>query len=74
MENSEAFVDELVVRMCNLGADIKCNKKNKRMYVNSTIPTESQIAAILRRIKELEQKQDAESQLELMKGYQKVIT
>ncbi len=72
VDEVENFLDELTMRMRNLGANIGCNKKSKRMYVNASIPTETQIGALLKAISELEQRSDAGSSIELMKGYQKV--
>lgn len=74
LENGNDFVNETLVKMKNLGADVKCNKQGKTKYVNETITTENEMNIILSKITDLEGKagQDPSVHIELMKAYQKV--
>ena len=74
VENVDNFLKELLARMRNLGAEIKCNRDSRIMPVNETVPTQEEISALHASMKLLEEadSQDPSVQLELMKKYQKV--
>ena len=56
MDEPDTVISEIITKMRNLGADVNCNKKNKKMPVNTIIPSERQIAALVKQIMKMYQK------------------
>jgi len=71
VEDFGYVLDEIITKMRNLGAEVKCNNNAKiKMSVNTQIPTKKQINDL---VKEISEKEKNGEKIELMKLYQKAV-